>query len=95
MFPVRFPDLRIPYMAGCGLRIPAVGEIIAVVSSDDGHTVRPGGVKTGGVEAVGLTSQQHGIQTLIFQHTGDFFEMVHNRSSFSESRGISGVIGSL
>ena len=91
MFPARFPDLRIPYMAGCGLRIPAVGEIIVVVSSDDGHTVRPGGVKTGGVKAVGLTSQQHSVQAVGLQHTGDFFEMIHSRSSFSESRGISGV----
>ena len=91
MFPVRFPDLRIPYMAGCGLRIPAVGEIIVVVSSDDGHTVRPGGVKTGGVKAVGLASQQHSVQAVGLQHTGNFFEMIHSRSSFSESRGISGV----
>ena len=95
MFPVRFPDLRIPYMAGCGLRIPAVGEIIVVVSSDDGHTVRPGGVKTGGVKAVGLASQQHSVQAVGLQHTGNFFEMIHSRSSFSESRGISGVTGPL
>ena len=95
MFPVRLPDLRIPYMAGCGLRIPAVGEIIVVVSSDDGHTVRPGGVKAGGVKAVGLTSQQHSVQAVGLQHTGDFFEMIHSRSSFSESRGISGVTGPL
>jgi len=32
---------------------------------------------------------------VIFQHTGNFFEMIHSRSSFSESRGISGVTGPL
>ena len=95
MFPVRFPDLRTLYIARSSLRIPAVGEIIAVVSSDDGHTVRPGGVKAGGVKAVGLAGQQHGVQAVGLQHTGDFFEMVHNRSSFSESRSISGVTGPL
>ena len=29
--------------------------------------------------------------TILMFRLGDFFEMVHNRSSFSESRGISGV----
>ena len=95
MFPVRLPDLRIPYMAGCGLRIPAVSEIVVPVPRDNGYTVRPEGVKTGGVKAVGLTSQQHSVQAVGLQHTGDFFEMIHSRSSFSESRGISGVTGPL
>ena len=95
MFPVRLPDLRIPYMAGCGLDVAGVGEIEIPLPGHQGHAVGAGGVEAGGVKAVGLASQQHSVQAVGLQHTGNFFEMIHSRSSFSESRGISGVTGPL
>ena len=64
-------------MAAGGLGIAAVGEIVIAVPGHQGDAVGAGGVKAGGIEAVGLAGQQHGVQLMGLQGCGDLLEMVH------------------
>ena len=59
------------------LRVPGVGHVIASVPGHQGHAVGAGGVEAGGVKAVGLVGQQHGVQTVTRQLSGDLRKVVH------------------
>ena len=74
-------DLRILHMPPGGLCVPGVGEVIELLSGDQGHAVGSGGVEAGGVKTVGLMGQQHTVQVTGFQLGGDFSKMIHRVTS--------------
>ena len=86
VYPVSLPYLGILHMAAGGLGIAAVSEIVIAVPGHQGDAIGAGRVKAGGVEAVGLAGQQHGVQPVGLQGCGDLFEMVHGGSSFPVRR---------
>ena len=52
-----------------------------------GNAVASGGMEAAGVESVGLTGQQYGVQMMRLQPGGDLIEMVHLRFLFSRMIG--------
>ena len=66
-----------------GLRVPGVCEVVKLLGSDQGHAVGAGGVKAGGVEAVGLVGQQHAVQVMGSQLSGDLGKVIHSVTSWA------------
>ncbi len=70
-------DLGVLDIAGSGLRIAGVGEIVGFPACYQSGAVGAGGVEAGGVEAVGLTGQQHGVQSEVIQFFRDLTKVIH------------------
>ena len=74
---VRLPNLGVLHRTGGGLRIAVVRKVVVMAAGHKGDTIRPGRMEAGGVKAVGLAGEQHGVQPLCLQALSNFGKVIH------------------